>query len=134
MDLSKTNLSEAICFWCGKEKGQLMPQSRNADGEVSNQAIFGYEPCQECQNDFDKIIKDGGLIVIEYTDKPKDRNQLPLFPDAKQKFYPTGEIIGVDRELAIVAFGDTVFQQCPNGIVGADQELFNMIVGSKCDE
>jgi hypothetical protein len=55
------NPSMSICFFCGKEKNELiLPGRLKGDREAPRKAVWNYEPCDECR----KLMKEGVMVCI----------------------------------------------------------------------
>ena len=76
-----------VCFWCGKERGDIALLGRigdvrkGEDIEAERHTVIDYEPCDKC---LDKM--DAGFAVIEATDSPNKITSIPIRGD----IYPTG--------------------------------------------
>ena len=45
------NPSISTCFWCGKDKNEIILAGRiKDDAEMPMHAVFDYEPCVECKD------------------------------------------------------------------------------------
>lgn len=55
------NPSLSICFFCGKEKNELvLPGKLKGDQEAPRKAVWNYEPCESCK----KYMKEGVLVAV----------------------------------------------------------------------
>ena len=83
------NPSIAVCFWCGKEKNDivLLGKLKN-DAEAPRKAVFNYDPCDDCKKRFAQ-----GVLIMEGTSEPQHEGQKPL-----GGAYPTGAFAVVRPE------------------------------------
>ena len=112
-----------ICFWCGKETGEiaLMGEVNDIEGreiEMPMHAVINYEPCAECASNM-KL----GVTIIEVTEKPNETTNMPI----QHGCYPTGRWVVIKFEAANRVFGtdsDKIF---------VDNAIFNNIIGNGGD-
>jgi len=64
------NPSMSICFFCGKEKNELViPGRLKGDAEAPRKAVWSYEPCDECR----QYMKEGVMVCVVKDDSdPKN--------------------------------------------------------------
>lgn len=75
------NPSIPVCFWCGKEKNEIVLLGRlPKDAEAPMKGVYNYEPCEECLKH-----RANGITVIEVTESVKSD-----FPPIQGDFSPTG--------------------------------------------
>lgn len=89
------NPTVVVCFWCGKETGELALCGYNGGKEAARESVIGYEPCQTCQAGMNQ-----GFTIIEAKDTPKDKGQPQMF----EGVYPTGRFVVITKEAAQRAF------------------------------
>ena len=87
-----------ICFWCGKERGEVALLGRlPGDAEAPKNVVLDYEPCECCRAGMAR-----GFTLMEATSQPNDRGQV----EAQAGVYPTGRFLVIKKEVALKAFGD----------------------------
>lgn len=87
-----------ICFWCGKERGEVALLGRlPGDAEAPKNVVLDYEPCECCRADMAR-----GFTLMEATNHPNDRGQV----EAQTGVYPTGRFLVIKKEIALKAFGN----------------------------
>lgn len=91
-----------VCFWCGKERGDIALLGRigdigkGEDIEAEKHTVIDYEPCGAC------LAKmDAGFAVIEATDSPNKITSVPL----REDIYPTGRYAVITQRAATRIFG-----------------------------
>lgn len=90
-----------ICFWCGKERGEIALMGHIGDGrkhedfEAPRQMVIDYEPCEECKKNMDM-----GFTVFEATTAPNSVTSMEI----QTGVYPTGRFTVLKREAAIRVF------------------------------
>lgn len=115
-----------ICFWCGKEKGEIAllghigNRRKGEDIEAPRNMVLDYIPCPACEE-----AMAAGFTVIEGSDAPITQNQPPL--SDKQDIYPTGRWLVLRREAAEAMFGPWAASQ---GVelrdrIVVDREIFD---------
>ena len=58
-----------ICFWCGKERGEVALLGRlPGDAEAPKNVVLDYEPCECCRAGMAR-----GFTLMEATSRPNDR-------------------------------------------------------------
>lgn len=85
-----------ICFWCGKERGEIamLGDIRDEYGncvEAPHSCVIDYEPCDDCREKMGM-----GVTLIEATPTPKMGNTRAIQPGA----YPTGNWTVIKKEAA----------------------------------
>lgn len=76
------NPSISTCFWCGKDKNEIILAGRiKDDAEMPMHAVFDYEPCDECKENMAK-----GIALIGASETPLPDNR----PEIQKGVYPTG--------------------------------------------
>lgn len=92
------NPSLAVCFWCGKERGDLVLLGRlKNDEEAPRYMVVDFEPCDHCREGMAQ-----GFTLIEATTSPNsvcDR-------EMQSGVYPTGRYVVVTKDAARRMFGD----------------------------
>jgi len=93
----------SLCFWCGKEKNELIVATRQTREWCNNKsmgAVTNYEPCDKCAEGH-KL----GTWLIEASETPTSKGQ----PEIKEGIYPTGknwvvkkEAFNIDSPIAFV--------------------------------
>ena len=83
------NPSLTLCFWCGKSKGIALLGQLPNDAEAPKEAVFDYEPCDECQSMWKQ-----GVPILEVTSTPIRKN-LPAI-NKEPVAYPTGRWVVVN--------------------------------------
>lgn len=85
-----------VCFFCGKEKNQLILMGRlKDDAEAPKNTFFDYEPCEECRKKFDQ-----GILLIGVSETSPDGR-----PPIAKGAYPTGVYAVLKREAIERLFG-----------------------------
>lgn len=91
-----------VCFWCGKERGDIALLGRigdigkGEDIEAEKHTVIDYEPCGAC------LAKmDAGFAVIEATDSPNKITSVPI----REDIYPTGRYAVITQRTASHIFG-----------------------------
>lgn len=82
------NPTLSVCFFCQKDKGDVMHLGRAYRGKAPMRMVMDYVPCEECQEKFSQ-----GVLFIEVTRSPNTPDQPPLYKgDLYQSVpYPTGQ-------------------------------------------
>lgn len=77
------NPTIAICFWCGKERGDIALLGRigRKDKEAPEYSVLDYEPCEECKANMAK-----GIAILEASTAPLHDGQ----PEIQEGVWPTG--------------------------------------------
>lgn len=108
-----------VCFWCGKEKGEIAlmgrvrkKQTRNTaqgtrstetvdnDVQAPTHMVLNYEPCECCKENFKK-----GVHLVEVTPHAEDERPAFTKSDNDTLLYPTGRCMVVTPEGARKVFG-----------------------------
>ena len=85
-----------VCFFCGKEKNELILMGRlKDDAEAPKNTFFDYEPCEECRKKFEQ-----GILLIGVSETSPDGR-----PPIAKGVYPTGVYAVVKREAIERLFG-----------------------------
>lgn len=97
------NPTMPICFWCGKEKGEiaLVGKVTDVDGreiEMPMHACIDFEPCDACKADMAQ-----GFTLMEATSSPNPATSKPI----QKGIYPTGCWSVITQEAA-----DRIFTGC----------------------
>lgn len=83
-----------LCFWCQKDRNEVVLLGAAYRGEAQRSMLLDYEPCDECKAQMNK-----GITLIECT--PHTEHKLPpIGPGA----YPTGRWCVVTEDYARRAF------------------------------
>lgn len=91
------NPTMPICFWCGKERGDIAIMGRIGDGrkhediEAPRHMVIDYEPCDECKRNMAL-----GFTVIEATTAPNSVTSVEI----QRGVFPTGRFIVIKPEAA----------------------------------
>ena len=115
------NPSIPICFWCGKDKNEivLLGKLKN-DEKAPAEILLDYEPCDECA---EKIKK--GVLCIE-TIKESQNNLPPISKDSNGRdVYPTGRFFVITEECANRMFENLNLKK--GGKCCIESDLFNLI-------
>lgn len=108
-----------ICFWCGKERGDIALLGHIGDGrkhedfEAPYHAVIDFEPCNECQGHMSM-----GFTLMEATSKPNQYSSVPY----QNGVYPTGRYAVVDPKAIHRIFGDASAQR--GGKAFLDAQVF----------
>lgn len=137
------NATIPVCFWCGKEKNEIVmlgrvrerdPHTgkavRGSDVEVPMRMVLNYEPCDCCKEKFEQ-----GVHLVEVsTSRPDGR--LAITKDRGTPLYPTGAHIVMKSEAAKRIFtveDETMLDE--GKVLCLDQQTFsaiiNMVEGSQ---
>ena len=98
------NPTMPVCFWCGKERGEIALMGHIGDGrkhedfEAPRYAVIDYEPCEECKKNMSL-----GFTVMEATTAPNSVTSMEI----QTGVYPTGRFVIIKREAATRIFGNT---------------------------
>lgn len=110
------NPSLKVCFWCGKETGEILLMGRmKGDIEAPRRTFTDYNPCPECQ----KLWELGG-VVIETTEARED-GPPPMTKDGR--YAPTGRSLVIKRE----AF-EEMFNHPSANVVLVGKKVYNEII------
>lgn len=96
------NPTLSICFYCGKETGDIAILGANYDGEAPQHMCTSLEPCDECKEKF----KDAVLVI----EARRDERDKPI---------PTGRWAAIKKECVTVS---------NKGIMFADTETMNQLL------
>lgn len=94
-----------ICFWCGKERGEIALMGHIGDGrkhedfEAPKQMVIDLEPCDECKKNMAL-----GVTVIEATNTPNNACGIEMQKGA----YPTGRFVVMKTDAARRTFGSLI--------------------------
>lgn len=86
-----------ICFWCGKERGEIALMGRIGDGrkhedfEAPKHMVIDFEPCEECKNNMAL-----GFTAMEATNIPNSVSKVEM----QKGVYPTGRFVVIKPEAA----------------------------------
>lgn len=84
------NPSLSACFWCGKDKNELILMGRLPDDkEAPRRAVFDYEPCDTC-----KAQMEQGITLIEASDRDNGNAEI------QRGVFPTGRWAVITEEAA----------------------------------
>jgi len=85
------NPSMSVCFFCGKEKNELILVGRlMEDKEAPRKAVWNKEPCDEC-----KKFMDMGIMLVSVKDRSDNENP-----------YRTGRVAVIKEEAAHKIFNN----------------------------
>lgn len=119
------NPTISICFWCGKERGEIALMGRIGDGrkgedlEAPRYSVFDYEPCDSC-----KEMMEAGFSVFEATDHPNSATSVEI----QKGVYPTGRFAVVKPEAANKIFANSDISR---GKVFMENQLFEQMFFSQ---
>src|SRR6266508_1358786 len=85
------NPSLAVCFWCGKETGEIVLFGGELKGEAPRTVVATYNPCEDCRKKWDQ-----GYLLLEAVDQPL----VPGHPPIREGTYPTGNYAVISHESA----------------------------------
>lgn len=86
-----------VCFWCGKERGEIALMGHIGDGrkhedlEAPKYMVIDFEPCEECQRNMAL-----GFTVMEATSRPNSHSNVEM----QKGVYPTGRFVVMKTEAA----------------------------------
>lgn len=101
-----------VCFWCGKERNEVVLMGRIGDGrkhedfEAPKNMVIDFEPCDECKKNMAL-----GFTVMEATNKPNGISNVEIQKDV----YPTGRFMVLKTDAA---------QRIFNGLVSGTNKAF----------
>lgn len=96
-----------ICFWCRKEKGEIVLLGKVGKGrqdiEAPKAAVMDIVPCPECEAKWDKVMNNHGILAFETSfDVDEQTKELNLVSRPKEECertgYLTGAMVGFDEE------------------------------------
>ena len=97
------NPTMSVCFWCGKERGDIAIMGHIGDGrkhediKAPRHMVIDYEPCDECKR---KMAL--GFTVMEATTAPNSVTSVQI----QSGVFPTGRFVVVKREAVTRTFKD----------------------------
>lgn len=109
-----------ICFWCGKERGDIALLGRiggKKDLEAPRHAVIDYQPCECC-----KEYMNSGFTLMEATSSPNEVSSVPI----QAGVYPTGKWCVIKPEAADRIFGEGTSDSRKAFL---DTELYNRLFG-----
>lgn len=86
-----------VCFWCGKERGEIALMGHIGDGrkhedfEAPKYMVIDFEPCEECKKNMAL-----GFTVMEATNSPNSISKMEM----QKGVYPTGRFMVLKTEAA----------------------------------
>lgn len=86
-----------VCFWCGKERGEIALMGHIGDGrkhedfEAPKHMVIDFEPCAECKKNMAL-----GFTVMEVTNRPNSISNMEI----QKGIYPTGRFMVLKTEAA----------------------------------
>lgn len=98
------NATIPVCFWCGKERGEIALMGRIGNGrkhediEAPMYSVIDFEPCNQCKEHMAQ-----GFTVMEATQHPNQHNSTAKLSGC----YPTGRYVVMNPEAVTRIFGDT---------------------------
>lgn len=110
-----------VCFWCGKEKGEIALMGHIGDGrkhediKAPMHMVLDYEPCDECKKNMEL-----GFTIVEATGEPNALTSMPI----QDGIYPTGRYVVIKKEAAIKIFG---YENTKRGKAFMDVETFTQM-------
>lgn len=105
------NPTMGICFFCGKETGEIALMGRMTNGkrgrackeiEAPKYSVLSYEPCDKC-----KEIMDKGITLIEVQQTTMDCRPA-ITKHNGVDMYPTGKYLTLGRIAAERIFGKEI--------------------------
>lgn len=124
-----------VCFWCGKDKGEIALLGRVREKDHNGRAVRGsdleapmkmvldYEPCDCCKEVFSR-----GVHLIECTPSVPD-NRPPLTRDENgNDMFPTGRTIVLKTEVAQNIFNVDKSMLEAGKELCLPQEIFNQLM------
>lgn len=124
-----------VCFWCGKDKGEIALLGRVREKDHNGRAVKGsdleapmkmvldYEPCDCCKEVFSR-----GVHLIECTPSVSD-NRPPLTRDENgNDMFPTGRTIVLKTEVAQNIFNVDKSMLEAGKKLCLPQEIFNQLM------
>ena len=94
-----------ICFWCGKQRGEIALMGQIGDGrkcedvEAPRYMVIDFEPCAECKKNMAL-----GFTVIEATSCPNSVSRMEI----QKGVYPTGRFVVIKTEAANRIFNNSL--------------------------
>ena len=91
-----------VCFWCGKEKGEIALMGHIGDGrkgedfEAPHNLVLDYEPCEICKDHMSL-----GVTVMEATSE----SNVVTSVEIQEGVYPTGRWVVITPDAAKRLFG-----------------------------
>lgn len=112
-----------ICFWCGKERGEIALMGHIGDGrkhedfEAPKYMVIDFEPCEECKKNMAL-----GFTVMEATNSPNSISRVEM----QKGVYPTGRFMVLKAEAA-----HRIFKGLADGVSKAfvDVATFTQLFG-----
>ena len=96
-----------ICFWCGKEKGEIALLGKlKDDKEAPKNCVLDYEPCDECKKNWSL-----GVALLGTSRKPLNDTLPPIKDTEEETLYPTGQWLVVTKEAAKRYFGEIATEE-----------------------
>ena len=86
-----------VCFWCGKERGEIALMGHIGDGrkhedfEAPKHMVIDFEPCEECKKNMEL-----GFTIMEATDTPNSVSKIEM----QSGVYPTGRFVVLKTDVA----------------------------------
>ncbi len=115
------NPTMVVCFWCGKETGEIALLGANYKAQAPMRMTVSYEPCEACQKKWSQ-----GFTVLEMSETPNIEGQPPIRPG----IYPTGNFATFSWEAGERLFGK---EQAEKGMAYISKEDFQKIVDASKD-
>ena len=112
------NPTMPVCFFCGKEKGEIAFLGDRYDGEAPKHMCIDYEPCESC-----KAIMAKGITVIETATESKD-GRPPISKDNDgHPIYPTGRwLVATEQIRDILSIKENV------KFLSVTKEVFDFLI------
>ena len=120
------NPTMPVCFFCGKEKGEIAFLGDAYDGEAPKHMCIDYEPCESC-----KAMMAKGITAIEVSYERKDGRPPISKDDDGHPIYPTGKwLVATEQIRNVLPIEEDVKRIC------VDDEVFDFLVknGNKSEE
>lgn len=120
------NPTMPVCFFCGKEKGEIAFLGDRYDGEAPKHMCIDYEPCENC-----KAMMAKGVTVIETATESKDGRPSISKDNDGHPIYPTGKwLVATEQIRNILPIKEDV------NFLFVDDEVFDFLVknGNKSEE
>lgn len=124
-----------VCFWCGKEKNELVLMGRvrekdrngkavrNSDVEMPMHVVVDYEPCDECKAQFSQ-----GVQLIECNTRAVDGRPPITCDDRGNEVFPTGRTVVLKEEAAQRMFNMDAEMLKAGKKMCLPEEVFNQLM------
>lgn len=125
------NPTMPTCFWCGKDKGQIVMLGAAYKGEAPRKMVLDYVPCDACHEGME-----AGITCMEASTPQKTGHPPFAQEGAMSMTSPTGRWVVVKREpFAQLGIEEKLKAQImERGKCFLDPETFNQLFGDLTDE